>query len=88
MPFGVGANPGPANKGQVYLRIEVFEFYAGMAMGPRADEAKFVLDLREYRMSPLTIPEQQTAMDAIDASLAAGELAADLGAIKGQAYGG
>ena len=62
MPFGVGANPGPANKGQVYLRIEGFEFYAGMAMGPRADEAKFVLDLREYRMSPLTIPEQQTAM--------------------------
>jgi basic membrane protein A len=33
-------------------------------------------------------PEQQTAMDAIDASLAAGEFAADLGAIKGQAYGG
>ena len=33
-------------------------------------------------------PEQQTAMDTIGASLAAGELAADLGAIKGQAYGG
>ena len=33
-------------------------------------------------------PEQQTAMDEIGAKLAAGEFAADLGAIKGQAYGG
>ena len=33
-------------------------------------------------------PEQQTAMDEISAKLAAGEFAADLGAIKGQAYGG
>ena len=33
-------------------------------------------------------PEQQTAMDEVYAKLAAGELAADLGAIKGQAYGG
>jgi hypothetical protein len=62
MPFGIGANPGELNKGQVYLRIEGFEFYAGMAQGPRADEAKFVLDLREYRMTPYTIPEQQTAL--------------------------
>jgi len=60
MPFGLGANPGNENKGQIYLRIEGFEFYAGMAMGPRADEAKFVLDLREYRMTPYSIPEQQT----------------------------
>jgi hypothetical protein len=52
MPFGLGANPSAENKGQIYLRIEGFEFYAGMAMGPRADEAKFVLDLREYRMTP------------------------------------
>ena len=60
MPFGLGANPSSENKGQIYLRIEGFEFYAGMAMGPRADEAKFVLDLREYRMTPYSIPEQQT----------------------------
>ena len=60
MPFGLGANPATENKGQIYLRIEGFEFYAGMAMGPRADEAKFVLDLREYRMTPYSIPEQQT----------------------------
>ena len=33
-------------------------------------------------------PEQQTAMDEIGAKLAAGEFAADLGAIQGQAYGG
>ena len=60
MPFSLGANPSEANVGQVYLRIEGFEFYAGMAMGPRADEAKFVLDMREYRMIQYTIPEQQT----------------------------
>ena len=32
--------------------------------------------------------EQQSAMDEVYAKLAAGDLAADLGAIKGQAYGG
>jgi hypothetical protein len=31
-----------------FLKIESIEFFAGMAMGPRADDAKFVLDLREY----------------------------------------
>ena len=35
-----------------FLKIESIEFFAGMAMGPRADDAKFVLDLREYRMIP------------------------------------
>ena len=62
MPFGLGATPGAENKGQVYLRIEGFELYCGMAMGPRADEAKFVLDMREYRMTPYSIPEQQTGL--------------------------
>ena len=33
-------------------------------------------------------PEQQAAMDEISAKLAAGDFAAELGAIKGQAYGG
>ena len=33
-------------------------------------------------------PEQQTAMDDVYASIAAGDLAADFGAIKGQAYAG
>ena len=62
MPFGLGATPSAENKNQVYLRIEGFELYCGMAMGPRADEAKFVLDMREYRMTPYAIPEQQTVL--------------------------
>ena len=33
-------------------------------------------------------PEQQTAMDAVYAKIAAGDLAADFGAIKGKAYSG
>ena len=43
-----------------FLKIESIEFFAGMAMGPRADDAKFVLDLREYRMIPYSIPTSQT----------------------------
>ena len=38
------------------LEIESMEFFAAMVMGPRADDAKFVLDLTELRMSPLSIP--------------------------------
>lgn len=36
------------------------EYFAAMASGPRADDAKYVLDLREYRMMPQTIPLSQT----------------------------
>jgi hypothetical protein len=46
--------------GRIFLKIESIEFFAGMAMGPRADEAKFVLDLREHRMIPGSIPTSQT----------------------------
>ena len=48
------------DKGKVFLRIESLEFFAAMASGPRADDAKFVLDLREYRMIPQPIPVNQT----------------------------
>jgi hypothetical protein len=46
--------------GKVFLRIESIEYFAAMASGPRADDAKYVLDLREYRMMPQTIPLSQT----------------------------
>lgn len=43
------------------LEIESIEFFAAMVSGPRADDAKFVLDLSELRMSPLTLtPETVT----------------------------
>lgn len=45
---------------KVFLRIESIEFFAAMASGPRADDAKFVLDLREFRMIPQAIPLSQT----------------------------
>jgi hypothetical protein len=44
---------------KIFFRIDNIEFFAGMATGPRADDAKFVLDLREYRMFPQTIPTGQ-----------------------------
>ena len=46
--------------GKIFLKIESLEFFAGVAMGPRADEAKFILDLREHRMIPYSIPTSQT----------------------------
>ena len=46
--------------GKVHLRIESIEYFAAMASGPRADDVKYVLDLREYRMMPQTIPLPQT----------------------------
>ena len=46
--------------GRVFLRIENIEFFAAMASGPRADDAKYILDLREYRMIPQPIPLTQT----------------------------
>lgn len=46
--------------GKVHLRIESIEYFAAMASGPRADDVKYVLDLREYRMMPQTIPLTQT----------------------------
>lgn len=45
---------------KVHLRIESIEYFAAMASGPRADDVKYVLDLREYRMMPQTIPLPQT----------------------------
>jgi hypothetical protein len=60
LDFRTGSNATAANAGQVYLRIEGIEFFAGMAMGPRADDAKFCLDMREYRMIPYSIPEAMT----------------------------
>lgn len=54
------ANYALADRGKVFLRIESLEFFAAMASGPRADDAKFVLDLREYRMIPQLIPLTQT----------------------------
>jgi hypothetical protein len=51
--------PGISNAGKIFFRIDNIEFFAGMATGPRADDAKFVLDLREYRMFPQTIPTGQ-----------------------------
>jgi len=50
----------PQDRGKVFLRIESMEYFAAMASGPRADDAKYVLDLREYRMMPQTIPLSQT----------------------------
>lgn len=50
----------PSEYGKVFLRIENIEFFAAMASGPRADDAKFVLDLREYRMIPQPMPLTQT----------------------------
>jgi hypothetical protein len=52
--------PGATNANKVFLRIESIEYFAAMASGPRADDAKFVLDLREYRMIPQPIPLSQT----------------------------
>jgi hypothetical protein len=52
--------PGTTNANKVFLRIESIEYFAAMASGPRADDAKFVLDLREYRMIPQPIPLSQT----------------------------
>lgn len=48
------------NRGKVFLRIESIEYFAAMASGPRADDVKYVLDLREYRMMPQAIPLSQT----------------------------
>jgi len=48
------------DRGKVHLRIESIEYFAAMASGPRADDVKYVLDLREYRMMPQTIPLTQT----------------------------
>ncbi len=50
----------PSERGKVHLRIESIEYFAAMASGPRADDVKYVLDLREYRMMPQTIPLSQT----------------------------
>lgn len=52
--------PGATNANKIFLRIESIEYFAAMASGPRADDAKFVLDLREYRMIPQPIPLSQT----------------------------
>lgn len=54
------ANFSSTEVGRVFLRIESIEYFAAMASGPRADDAKYVLDLREYRMMPQTIPLTQT----------------------------
>jgi hypothetical protein len=51
---------GANDRQKACLRIESIEFFAAMATGPRADDAKYVLDLREYRMIPQTIPLTQT----------------------------
>ena len=52
------AAPGAAPDATVRYRLEIesMEFFAACVSGPRADDSKFVLDLREYRMSPLPIP--------------------------------
>lgn len=51
---------GITDRNRVFLRIEDIEYFAAMASGPRADDVKYVLDLREYRMMPQTIPLTQT----------------------------
>ena len=51
--------PGDVNKNKIFFRIDGIEFFAGMATGPRVDDSKFVLDMREYRMFPQTIPAGQ-----------------------------
>lgn len=53
-PAGATVTP---NNGKTRFRLEIesIEFFAAMVSGPRADDAKFVLDLSELRMSPLTL---------------------------------
>lgn len=59
-PAGATVTPDDG-KTRFRLEIESIEFFAAMVSGPRADDAKFVLDLSELRMSPLTLtPETVT----------------------------
>ena len=58
-PRRANALAGANDINKIFFRIDNIEFFAGMATGPRADDAKFVLDLREYRMFPQTIPTGQ-----------------------------